>query len=75
MCLAIPVKVLKIENNKAIADYLGKKQEFGTELVQDLQIGDFALASNGFIIKKISADEADEIFKIINPQNAEKEEK
>jgi len=40
-----------------------------------LQIGDFALASNGFIIKKISADEADEIFKIINPQNAEKEEK
>jgi len=67
MCLSIPAKILEIKNNKAIADFQGKKQEVGTNLVKDIQIGDYAIISNGFIIKKISAQEAEEIFKVINP--------
>lgn len=67
MCLSIPIKILKIENNKAIADFMGKKEEFNIGLISDIKANDYALASNGFIIKKISAEEAKEIFNIINP--------
>ena len=74
MCLSIPVKVLKIEKNKAIADFMGKKEKFNIGLVSDIRVNDYALASNGFIIKKISAQEAEEIFKIINPSKADKKE-
>ena len=70
MCLSIPYKILEIKNNKAIADFQGKKEEVGMELVKDIKINDYAIISNGFIIKKISAQEAEEIFEIIKkPQS------
>lgn len=65
MCLSIPVKILQIKNNKAIADFMGRKEKFDIGLISDIRINDFALASNGFIVKKISAEDAEEIFKTI----------
>lgn len=65
MCLTLPVKILEIRKNKAVVDSFGKKIEVGTDLVKDIKTGDYALISNGFIIKKISAREAEEIFKVI----------
>jgi hydrogenase expression/formation protein HypC len=65
MCLAIPAKILKIKNNKAIVDYLGEEREMDGQLIKDIKIGDYAIASNGFLVKKISAQEAEEIFNII----------
>jgi hydrogenase assembly chaperone HypC/HupF len=73
MCLSIPVKILEVKNNKAITDFNGKKEEVDTELVKDIKIGDYAIISNGFIIKKISAEEAEEIFKVINPVKGKEE--
>ncbi len=67
MCLSIPAKILEIkDNNKAVADFNGKKEEVDIELVKDIKKGDYALISNGFIIKKVLADEAEEILKILN---------
>ena len=69
MCLTIPAKILEIKkNNKAVADFgpsssrVNKKQEVDTQLVKDIKKGDYGLISNGFLIKKISAREAEEIF-------------
>ena len=56
---------MEIKKNKAIADFSGKKEEVDTELVKDIGVGDYALISNGFVIKKISAQEAEEILKIL----------
>ena len=67
MCLGIPIKILSIKGNKAIADFQGKKQEFNTDLVKNIKPNDYALVSNGFIVKKISAKEAEKIFNIIYP--------
>lgn len=66
MCLAIPVKILQIKKNKAVADSFGEKIEVGIELVKDIKKGDYGLISNGFIIKKVSAKEVGEILKILN---------
>lgn len=69
MCLVIPVKILKLKkNNKAIADFSGKKQEIDTQLIKGLKVGDYGIINNGFIIKKISAKEAKEILKAIKPR-------
>jgi len=68
MCLAIPVKVLELKNNKAIVDYMGEKREMDSQLIKDIEIGDYAIISNGFLIKKVSAKEAEEIFEIIKPK-------
>lgn len=65
MCLSIPAKILEIKKNKAVANSFGKKIEVGIDLVKDIKKGDYGLISNGFIIKKISAKEAEEIFKVI----------
>ena len=65
MCLAIPIKVLELKNNKAIVDYMGEKREVDSQLIKDIEIGDYAIISNGFLIKKVSAKEAEEIFNII----------
>lgn len=68
MCLNIPAKILEIKNNKAIADFQGKKEEVDIQLVPDIKINDYALVSNGFIIKKISAQEAEETLKFIKKE-------
>lgn len=65
MCLSIPVKILSIKNNKAIADFNGRKEKVDIQLVKDIQINDYALISNGFIIKKIPQKEAKEILNIV----------
>lgn len=71
MCLTVPVKILEIKKNKAIAIYpnprgkLVKKEKIDIQLVKDIKIGDYGLISNGFIIKKISAKEAEKILNIL----------
>jgi hydrogenase assembly chaperone HypC/HupF len=66
MCLTIPAKIIKLKNNnKAIADFQSKKQEVDTQLVDNVKPGEYALISNGFIVKKIPAIEAEKIIKTI----------
>ena len=66
MCLSIPIKILSIKRNKAIVDSGGKKGEVATQLMSGsgLKTGDYCLVSNGFIIKKISRKEAEEILNL-----------
>lgn len=67
MCLSIPAKILEIKNNnKAIADFQGKREEVDIQLIKGTKKGDYGLVSNGFLIKKISTKEAEEILKILN---------
>lgn len=73
MCLTIPVKILEIKGNKAIADFQGKKEKVDTQLIDKIKKGDYGLISNGFLIKKVSAKEAEEIFNIINPKSNKEE--
>lgn len=65
MCLSIPAKILEIKNNKAIADFQGKKQKVDIQLIKDIKVGEYALISNGFIIKKIESKEAEEIIRTL----------
>lgn len=71
MCLSIPVKILEIKNNKAIVNLGSENKELDISLVPETKEGDYCLISNGFVVKKISQQEAEEIFNILNPANSE----
>ena len=56
MCLAIPSKIVKMENNMATIDVDGVKREASLLLLEDAKIGDYVIVHAGFAINKI--DEA-----------------
>lgn len=57
MCVAVPGKVIELENNLATIDYSGNhvKARIG---VVDVKIGDFALVHAGLVIQVLPEDEA-----------------
>ncbi|MFH1360631.1 MAG: HypC/HybG/HupF family hydrogenase formation chaperone [Candidatus Omnitrophota bacterium] len=61
MCYAIPGKVKEIKGNFAIVDYFGEEKKAHNEM-RDLVVGDYVYAQGGFVIRKISQKEAQEIL-------------
>ena len=66
MCLAIPSKVVRIEeNNMGIIDVEGAKRETSLLLIEDAKVGDYVIVHAGFAIHKIDESEAMESLKIL----------
>ncbi|MBU0651013.1 HypC/HybG/HupF family hydrogenase formation chaperone [bacterium] len=61
MCYAIPGKVKEIQEKIVIVDYFGEERKAYNEL-DDVKIGDYIYAQGGYAIKKLSANEAEEIL-------------
>lgn len=64
MCYAIPGKIVEISDRVAVIDYFGEKRKAYTDLVEDIHVGDKVYAQGGFLIRKISDEEAEEVLKI-----------
>jgi hydrogenase expression/formation protein HypC len=65
MCLAIPSKIVKIENNMAVIDVDGVKREASLLLMEDAEIGDYVIVHAGFAINKIDEEAALETLKFL----------
>ncbi|MCX6122492.1 MAG: HypC/HybG/HupF family hydrogenase formation chaperone [Ignavibacteriales bacterium] len=69
MCLAIPGKVLEIDN--AVSPIMGKvsfggiKKEICLELVPEVKIGNYVIVHVGFAISMMDEAEAQETLKLI----------
>lgn len=64
MCLAIPMKVKKVEKEGIITDE-GKKVD--TSLITGkLKVGDYLLVHNDLAVNKIAPDEAKKIIGVVN---------
>lgn len=61
MCYAIPGKVEAIEKNTITVNYFGERKKAMNEL-DDLVCGDYVYAQGGYVIRKISAVEAEDIL-------------
>lgn len=66
MCLAIPGKIISIENMRAVVDFDGVKKDVNISLVGDTKEGDFVIVHAGFAIEKVNQDAKSEIDKILN---------
>lgn len=65
MCLAVPLKILSIRDNEAVAELYGIKRNIRTDLIKDLNIGDYVLVHAGFAIEKLKEQVAIETIKAI----------
>jgi len=65
MCLAIPSKIVKIENNVATIDVAGVRREASLLLVENPNVGDYVIVHAGFAINKINEEDAMESLNLI----------
>ncbi len=64
MCLAYPMKILEIRDNKAYAEAGGIKKEIIIELLEGVKVGDYVMVHAGYAIEKVEKTTAEEIRKV-----------
>jgi len=65
MCLAIPAKVVSVQEFMATVDMMGNERVVGSALVPDIKVGDYVLVHAGFaieIIDEVTAKETETIL-------------
>jgi hydrogenase expression/formation protein HypC len=67
MCLAIPSKIIEIDNFRAMVDVYGARREINLMLMpEEVGIGDFVLVHAGFAIQKVEHGLAHEALMVIS---------
>jgi len=64
MCLAVPMKVVEIEEGTAICEVDGVRREGSLMMLDDVAVGDYVLLHAGFAIEKIDPEEAQKTLDI-----------
>ncbi|MGA8178514.1 MAG: HypC/HybG/HupF family hydrogenase formation chaperone [Desulfobacterales bacterium] len=65
MCLAIPSKIVKIENNMATIDVDGVRREASLLMIENPKLGDYVIVHAGFAISKLNEEDALESLKAL----------
>lgn len=65
MCLAIPSRITKIENNMATIDVEGIQREASLLLLEDARVGDYVIVHAGFAIQKLDEAAAQETLDLL----------
>ncbi|MEZ0536909.1 HypC/HybG/HupF family hydrogenase formation chaperone [Caldicellulosiruptoraceae bacterium PP1] len=60
MCLGVPTKVIQIEGNKAIVDYMGVQKKIDISLLKNVSVGNYILVHAGVAIDKMDTEEYNE---------------
>jgi hydrogenase expression/formation protein HypC len=60
MCLAIPSKIIKIENDIGIIDFEGVRRKVSLMLLENAKVGEYVIVHAGFAIDKINESVANE---------------
>jgi hydrogenase expression/formation protein HypC len=59
MCLAIPARIISIEEDKATVDFGGVTRVISLALLPDTVVGDYVLVHTGYAIQKVDREEAE----------------
>ena len=66
MCLAIPAKVIEVDELKqGRVDYMGTKVKVNLGLLEEVGVGDWVIIHAGFAISKLNEEEAKETLELI----------
>lgn len=66
MCLAVPAKIIGIENHMATVEVGGLTREASTVMLPDADIGDYVLIHAGFAISLVDKDAALETIRLFD---------
>ena len=65
MCLAIPSKIVEINDLMGVIDVAGVKRETSLLLLEDARVGDWVIVHAGFAIQKIDEATAQESLRYL----------
>ncbi len=65
MCLAIPSRIVKIEDQMAVIDVDGVSREASLLLLEDPRVGDYVIVHAGFALHKIDEETARESLALL----------
>lgn len=65
MCLSIPGKVLRIDEDEIIIEYPGEERKVNICLL-DLKVGDYVIVSGGVVVSKISKERAIKFLEMLD---------
>ncbi len=65
MCLAIPSKITRIDNEMATIDVDGVKRSASLMLLEDAAVGDYVIVHAGFAIQKLDEASAMETIRLL----------
>lgn len=60
MCVGLPAKVKKVKDGMAVVDATGAITTVSSELIEDLEPGDYVMVHAGAAITKINGDDQSE---------------
>ena len=66
MCLAVPAKIVELNDNSAIIDVEGIRREANVSLVSEPKLGDYVIVHAGFAIQKWSEEDVQEWREIMS---------
>lgn len=66
MCLAVPSRIVEIDNLLAVVDVYGARKEISLLLMpEETRIGDYVLVHAGFAIQKVDEEAAQDALRLI----------
>ncbi|MBA4372121.1 MAG: HypC/HybG/HupF family hydrogenase formation chaperone [Thermodesulfovibrio sp.] len=77
MCLAIPSRIVQIDDLRAVVDVYGARREINLMLMpEEVGIGDYVLVHAGFALQKVEQEAAQEALQMISKiiEDVEKED-
>jgi hydrogenase expression/formation protein HypC len=67
MCLAIPSRIVQIDDLRAMVDVYGARREINLMLMgEEVGVGDYVLVHAGFAIQKVEQEAARDALKVIS---------
>jgi hydrogenase expression/formation protein HypC len=70
MCLAIPAKLIRIDEHMGTVDMEGTQRDVSLLLLEDAQIGDYLIVHAGFAIHSVDEAEALASLKLLREMAA-----
>ncbi len=65
MCLAVPARVIEINEGVGRVDLAGVVREVSFMLLPDAQVGDYVLLHAGYALQKVDEAEAEETIRLL----------
>lgn len=65
MCLAVPMKILEIRGESAVAELEGVRREISIMMLPEVTPGEYVMVHAGFAIERLDEAEADKTLQIL----------
>jgi hydrogenase expression/formation protein HypC len=69
MCLAIPARIIELDEDIAVVDAMGNRFKAKTTLLPEARIGNLVLIHAGFAISLVNEEEAKKTWDLIDEIN------